>query len=107
VFREQARLRDQIVFMEVTENHHVKMNAKRYLTAARTAREIVERELGDLQMREFAIRELPALQVTAENIYFDSYGCFADLDGSGHAALAQRVADALIERLSAAPAARG
>lgn len=99
MFREQARLRDQIVFMEVTENHHVKMNAKRYLAAARIARQIVERELGDLEMREFAIRDLPALQTTAENIYFDSHGCFADLDGSGQAALARQLADALIARM--------
>lgn len=106
MFREQTRLRDQIVFLEVAEGHHVKMNAWRYLWAARTARVIVERELGELEMRQFALPELPSLQTTAENIYFESYGCFADLDGSGHAAQAQRVAGQLIERLSAARAAR-
>lgn len=99
MFREQTRLRDQIVFLEVADGRHVKMNAWRYLWAARTARVIVERELGELQMREFALPQLPTLQTTAENIYFESYGCFADLDGSGHARVAQTVAEQLIERV--------
>jgi hypothetical protein len=47
-------------------------------------------------MSAFAIAELPALQTTAENIFFDSHRCFADLDGSGHAVTAQEVADTLI-----------
>lgn len=107
MFREQTRLRDQIVFLEVADSHRVEMNAWRYLWAARTARVIVERELGEVRMSEFAIPQLPTLQTTAENIYFESYGCFADLDGSGHAAVAQQQAEQLIERLSAARAARG
>jgi hypothetical protein len=99
VFREQNRLRDQIVFLEVAEARHVKMNPKRYLEAARAAREIVERELGSLHMSEFAIRQLPTLQTTAENIYFESYGCLADLDGSGHAQLARQIGEQLIGQL--------
>lgn len=98
MFRDQSRLRNKIVFMEATESRHVRMNAKRYLAAARAAREIVERELGGLDMSEFAFAGLPTLQTTAENIYFDSYRCLADLDGSGRAARAQRLADDLIER---------
>ena len=107
MFREQTRLRDQIVFLEVADGHHVEMNAWRYLWAARTARTIVARELGEVRMSEFAMPHLPTLQTTAENIYFESYGCFADLDGSGHAAVAQQQADQLLKRLSAAPATRG
>lgn len=99
MFREQTRLRDQIVFMEAADAHHLKMDAARYLAAARIARTIVERELGVLQMSEFAIHPLPALQTTAENIYFESYGCLADLDGSGHAGIAQQLGEQLIERL--------
>ncbi|HEY0820150.1 MAG TPA: hypothetical protein VGD46_15295 [Rhizobacter sp.] len=99
MFREQTRLRDQIVFLEVAERHHVDMNAWRYLWAARTARTIVERELGELHMREFELPQLPALQTTAENIYFESYGCFADLDGSGHAGIARQQAEGLMARL--------
>lgn len=106
MFREQNRLRDQIVFLEVADQHHVRMNATRYLVAARTAREIIERELGEVQMSEFAIAELPTLQTTAENIYFETYGCFADLDGSGHAGIALAQADSLLDRLLEAARSR-
>ena len=99
MFREQTRLRDQIVFLEVADRRHVQMNAWRYQWAARTARVIVERELGSLQMREFALPQLPTLQTTAENIYFESHGCFADLDGSGHAGLAQQLTAQLLSRV--------
>ncbi len=99
MFREQTRLRDQIVFLEVADGHHVKMNAWRYLWAARTARVIVERELGEVRMREFALPALPTLQTTAENIYFESYGCFADLDGSGHAGVAKQLTAQLLDRV--------
>lgn len=99
MFREQTRLRDQIVFLEVADHHHVEMNAWRYLWAARTARVIVERELGEVRMSEFTTSGLSTLQTTAENIYFESYGCFADLDGSGHAHVARAQADSLLDRL--------
>ncbi len=100
MFRDKSRLRDQIVFLEVADARHVGMNAKRYLAAARSVRTIVERELGCVTMDKFIFANVPALQTTAENIYFDSYGCFADLDGSGQAVRAQEVAEALIARRS-------
>jgi hypothetical protein len=102
VFREQTRLRDQIVFLEVADGQHVKMNAWRYLWAARTARTIVARELGEVHMRAFALPHLPTLQTTAENIYFESYGCFADLDGSGRATVAKQVTTQLLDRVRSA-----
>ena len=40
-------------------------------------------------------------QTTAENIYFDHYRRFANLDGSGRANRAQRETDRLIARLQA------
>lgn len=106
MFRDQNRLRDQIVFMEVADGHHIDMNARRYLAAARAAREIVERELGTVHMREFQMPRLPALQATAENIFFESHGCLPDLDGSGHAARARAQADRLLARLTDAPRTR-
>lgn len=96
MIRDLAKLRDQIVFLEVIDAHHVGMNAKKYLLAARSVRTIVERELGGLEMGAFASAELATLQTTAENIFFDSHRCFADLDGSGHAVTAQELADTLI-----------
>lgn len=99
-----TRLRDQIVFLEMVDACHVRMNAARYLAAARLARQIVECELGGLAMGAFVSADLPALQTTAENTHFDSHRCFADLGGSGDARRAQAMADRLLRGLGVAPA---
>ena len=93
------QLRDHIVFLEVIDSQHVRMDAAGYLLAARAARLIVRRELGVLTMQAFVSDLLPTLQTTAENIHFDSHGRFADLDGSGQAQRAQAIADSLMRRL--------
>lgn len=93
------RLREQIFFLELAEARQVEMNARQYFLAANVAREIIERELGALAMKDFKFPNVPTLQTTAENIYFETYGYFADLDGSGDAALAQVVAEQLIRRV--------
>jgi len=98
VTRYLTQLRDQIVFLEVVDSRHVRMNATKYLEAARLAREIIERDLGSLAMHAFVFDMLPTLQTTAENIYFDNHRRFADLDGTARAARAQRLADQLIQR---------
>ena len=99
--RHLNQLRDQIVFLEVVDSRHLRMNADKYLEAARLAREIIERDLGTLAMQAFVFDMLPTLQTTAENIYFDNHRRFADLDGSHNAARAQRLADQLIRRARA------
>ncbi|GAB4551406.1 MAG: hypothetical protein IV105_04400 [Rhizobacter sp.] len=96
--RTLTQLRDQIVFLEVVEARHVRMNAAKYLAAARLAREIIERDLGSLAMQAFVYDMLPTLQTTAENVYFDSHRRFADLDGTANADRAQRLADQVIQR---------
>lgn len=101
MFRDRARLQNQIVFLEATDAHHLRMNAKKYLHTARAVRDTLERELGELEMGDFAGSGVAALQTTAENIYFDHYRRFANLDGSGRANRAQREADRLIARLQA------
>ena len=93
-----TQLRDQIVYLEVVDSRHVRMNATKYLEAARLAREIIERDLGSLAMHAFVFDMLPTLQTTAENIYFDNHRRFADLDGTARAGRAQRLADQLIQR---------
>jgi hypothetical protein len=98
VTRSLPLLRQQIVFLEVTDAHCVDMNPQRYQAAARSARAIVERELGGLAMKDFQLPGAPALQTTAENIYFETYGHFADLDGSGYATTAKTLASELIAR---------
>ena len=97
--RDMSRLLDQIVFLEVVDAQHVSMNAAEYLAAARSVREIVKRELGGLKMRDFVSADLPTLQTTAENIFFDVNRCFADLDGSGNARRAEAIAGRLLRRL--------
>jgi hypothetical protein len=99
VFRNKSRLRDQIVFLEACDARQVPMDPRAYRAKAGAARRIVERELGSLTMHDFQFPELPALQVTAENVYFDGRGCFADIDGSGHAGVAMATADDLFARL--------
>ena len=96
---DMKQLRDHIVFLEVVDARHVRMDAAGYLLAARAARLIVRRELGVLTMQAFVSDLLPTLQTTAENIHFDSHGRFADLDGSGQAQRAQAIADSLMRRL--------
>ncbi len=102
MFRNQTRLRDEIVFMDITDRGHIPIDAQHYQRAARIAREIVERELGTVKMSRFIFPDVPSLQTTAENIYFESYGCFADLDGSGHATQAQELTQQLLARARAA-----
>lgn len=96
--RHLNQLRNQIVFLEVVDSHHLGMNAAKYLAAARLAREIIERDLSTLAMQAFVFEMLPTLQTTAENIYFDSHRRFADLDGTTNARRAQQLADQLIHR---------
>ncbi len=96
---DKLRIRNQIVCLEVSDARHVAMDASAYLHAARELREAVRRELSALPMRAFQIRSLPSLQTTAENVFFDFHGRFADLDGSGTAGLAQGLSDSLLQRL--------
>ena len=92
-------LLNQIVFLEAVDAHHLRMNARRYQTAARSVRQIVESKLGVLDMRAFATAVLPSLQTTAENIFFDSHRRFADLEGRSDASRAHEICDCLMQRL--------
>lgn len=96
---DKLRIGHQIVRLEVADGRHVAMDAGAYLRAARELRDAIRGELGELPMHAFLIRALPALQTTAENVYFDHHRCFADLDGSGDAGRVQALADALLRRL--------
>ena len=80
------QLRDHIVFLEVVDARHLRMDAAGYLLAARAARLLVRRELGVLTMQAFVSEALPTLQTTAENIHFDSHRRFADSPTSTAAA---------------------
>jgi len=90
---------NQIVHLEVSDARHVAMDAGAYLRAARELREAIRCELSALPMRAFLTSALPALQTTAENVFFDHHRRFADVDGSGGAGLAQTLSDNLLQRL--------
>ncbi len=96
---DKIRISNQIVCLEVTDGRHVAMDAGAYLRAARELREAIRLELGALPMRAFLIRALPSVQTTAENVFFDHHRCFADVDGSGSAGLAQTLTHRLLQRL--------
>ena len=96
---DKIRMKRQIVCLEMTDSQHVAMDAGAYMRAARELREAIQREFGQLSMRDFVDDSLPSVQTTSENVFFDHHRCFADLDGSGSAAIAQALADALLRRL--------
>ena len=96
---DKIRMKRQIVCLEMTDSRHVAMDAGAYMRAARELREAIQREFGQLSMRDFVDDSLPSVQTTSENVFFDRHRCFADLDGSGSAAIAQALADALLRRL--------
>ena len=96
----KSRLRAQIAFLETLETRRGDMHAGGYLAAAKALRNTIENELGNLPMQAFISPDLPALEVTAQNVFFESRRRFADMDGNGQAANAQTVADALLARLS-------
>jgi len=92
-------LSNQIACLEVSDGRYVDMDADAYLRAARELRETIRRELSTLPMGAFVIPALPAVQTTAENVFFDNHRRFADLDGSGGAVHAQALTDWLLLRL--------
>ena len=96
---DKFRTSNHIVCLEVTDGRHVAMDAAAYLRAARGLRDAIRGELGKLPMHAFLSRALPALQTTAENVFFDHHRRFADLDGSGGAGRAQSLTDAMLQRL--------
>lgn len=95
----KSRLRAQIAFLETLETRRAEMHAGGYLAAAKALRRTIEKELGNLPMQAFISPDLPTLEVTAQNVFFETRRRFADMDGNGHAARAQSVADALLARL--------
>lgn len=95
----RARLREQLVYLECVDSHHMQPDPRGYQRAAHGLRQTVLNELRDLPMREFVCGELPVLQTIAQNVFFETRGRFADLDGSGNARRAARVASALFRRL--------
>ena len=94
------QLRDLVVALDLADRNLRPLAADAYRDAARLAQRLTREEMGLLPMADFA-GPVNSLQNIAENIYFVSNGCFADLDGSGKAAVALGAGTALIRRMRA------
>ena len=94
------QLRDLVVALDLADRNLRPLAADAYRDAARLAQRLTREEMGLLPMGDFA-GPVNSLQNIAENIYFVSNGCFADLDGTGRAPVARLEAAALIGRMRA------
>ncbi|MEO7151656.1 MAG: hypothetical protein ABIX46_08105 [Burkholderiaceae bacterium] len=99
------QLRDLVVALDLADRNLQPLAADAYQDAARQAQRLTREEMGLLPIGDFA-GPVNSLQAIAENIFFVSNGCFADLDGSGRAAVALLAGTALIERVRVRPQPR-
>lgn len=81
------QLRDLVVALDRSDRNLDALTPQAYRNAARQAQKLTQEQMGLLPMGDFA-GPVNALQTLAENIFFRCNGCFADLDGSGRAAIA-------------------
>jgi hypothetical protein len=96
---DRARLQEQLVYLECVDLKHVRPDPRGYQRAAHALRQAVLNELSGVPMQKFLHDDLPALQTIAQNVFFESRGRFADLDGSGSTHCAAEVASALLIRM--------
>ena len=96
--RRIKQLRDLVVALDRADRNLEPMTPEAYRKAAQRALTMTREEMGLLPIGDFA-GPVNALQTFAENIFFGVNGCFADLDGSGRAPMAQVVSGALLGRL--------
>jgi len=96
---DRTRLREQLVYLECVDSGHVQPDPRGYQRAAHALRQAVLNELSAVPMQKFVHGDLPALQAIAQNVFFETRGRFADLDGSGSTSRAAEVASALFNRV--------
>lgn len=96
---DRARLREQLVYLECVDSNHLRPDSRGYQRAAHALRQTVLNELSAVPMQAFVHGDVPALQTIAQNVFFESRGRFADLDGSGSTRRAAEVAGALLRRV--------
>lgn len=96
---DRARLRKQLVYLECVDLQQVQPDPRGYQRAAHALRQAVRNELSGVPMHEFVHGDLPALQTIAQNVFFETRGRFADLDGSGSTHRAAEAASALLRRM--------
>lgn len=96
------QLRDLVVALDRADRNLDAMTPQAYRAAAREAQRLTHEQMGLLPMGDFA-GPVTALQTFAENIFFRINGCFADLDGTGRAAVAVIEARSFVAGLRSAP----
>lgn len=92
------QLRDLVVALDRADRNLGRLSPEAYRMASQRALSLTHGEMGLLPMGDFA-GPVNALQTLAENLFFGVNGCFADLDGSGRAPMAQVLSGALLGRL--------
>ena len=97
-YASKAVLANAVFKMDCRDLHRGKTSPAEYMSAAEVAYTLVRRDFGQLPMRAFVGR-VESLTCTAENIFFENHGYFADLDGSGNAAVAVLDCAQLLSRL--------
>jgi hypothetical protein len=98
---ERQHLQDAIVVLQLMDDGRSPCTPEAYRCAAASARHLVWEYLRRVPMHAFQ-NTFEALESTAENLYFESHGCFADAGLTGASESARRGCDALVERLHAA-----
>jgi hypothetical protein len=96
--RSRQHLQDAIVVLQLMDDGRAKCSPEAYRCAAATARRLVWEGLRRVPIQEFHAT-FDALQETAENLYFESRGRFADVDHSGAALAARRACESLLARM--------
>ena len=100
------QLRDLVVALDLSDRNLQRLEPAAYRSMAIQALRLTHDEMGLLPITDFA-GPPSTLQNLAENIFFGVNRCFADLDGSGRAAAAQKAGTALVQRLRAADGRSG
>ncbi len=100
---DRVRLRKQLVYLECVDMQRMHPDPRGYQRAAQALRQALLDELSGVPMQAFVHCDLPALQTIAQNVFFESRGRFADLDGNGSTHCAAEAARALLNRMVKQP----
>jgi hypothetical protein len=99
----RLHLQDAIVVLQLMDDGRAPCSPEAYRCAAASARRLVWEGLRRVPIHEFQAT-FDALQETADNLYFESRGRFADIGHSGAALAAQQTCNDLLTRLRAGQA---
>lgn len=93
----RQHLQDAIVVLQLMDDGRARCTPEAYRCAAVSARRLIWEGLRRVPIHEF--HAFAALQETADNLYFETRGRFADVDHSGAALRARQACDGLLKRM--------